>query len=151
MSATEPTEDERRRTMAALVEVFGPMTTTNDKLGQLEAIGARMNEAIDGVNERLGEIEDRLVASHVGVTAWIKTPNGNALGFGRIGNSWKLLYRCADDEVAEHAVNSTPLLHASRAARIEAIVCMPVLLDALIANAQRILGDIEAASGKVPL
>lgn len=128
------------------------MTTTDDRLGQLEALGQRMSEATDGINEVLGQIEDRIVASHVGVAAWIKMPSGNALGFGRAGNHWKLLYRCSADEAdAEHAVDSTPLLHASRAARIEAIVCMPVLLDALIENAQHILASIEAASGKVPL
>ena len=124
---------------------------TDDKLGQLEAIGVRMRDATDGVNECLAHIEDRLVASQVGVAAWIKTPSGS-LGFARSAEGWKLLYRCSADEAdAEHGIDSTRLLQASRAARIEAIACMPVLIDALIANASRLLADIEAAGGSVPL
>lgn len=93
------------------------MSAREKKFDRLDALGVRLNDAADRVNEKIGEVEDRIVSANLGVTAWLYGPNaflgvsqweghgssygssavltatGWMLGFGKLTDNWKILVR----------------------------------------------------------
>lgn len=142
---------------------------TEDLNESLTRIGGDIE---DYLNTTIGEvdiqkIENDLVNSKIGITAWTATPfgfnkdgnSGYLLGFFKLGKNrnkkWKLVARqvtISDNNVVDNAVDTTkilPLTTLPRHFRIMAIDLIPELMAQIINNSKEYLAHIKESNLKI--
>ncbi len=139
-------------------------------LSELSSFSKTLNQESNRVNELLLDVEKKLEEMNLGVEAWVTIKEDRYTKEGDDGDSkwsadtqiglsdWnglpKLLVRTVHQEEIEDNYgekqweegsrdNPLPLLQASRAVRLKAMASLGTLLDALLAEAKRVLAGID--------
>ncbi len=100
---------------------------------------SRLNEETELLNQKIREFEQLLIEMRLGVSA--KLAMGDCfLGFGKFGKHWCL--------VIVHGEDSTPLVNASREARVAAVDYFEALVKALQESAVEATARVTAARDK---
>lgn len=140
-------------------------------LADLTNVSKKLNAKSNEVNQTLQDLEKKLVAMHLGITAWmpqsipltcteevqgdVRFSYDTLLGFGRHGNREMLLVKklryCERRDVDggwgdcefEHESAPVPLLQASRQIRIAALGQIEQLIVVLKAEGLSVINAIE--------
>jgi hypothetical protein len=140
-------------------------------LKQLSVASSALNNATDEFNQQIKNIEEALASYSIGISAWVPaytipwevcdeetgTPIADGetkyfLGYQKSGGKWSLLV------ASECDYNRSPgkpdrtdwvLRDAPREVRIRAIGAIPKLLEALIAEANRLAAEVSRQTVEV--
>lgn len=149
--------------------------TDMSDLKDLEPLSQRLTAATQELNQALTTIEERINALGIGVEVWLddnvfqeleryveddeedssrRIVHAIELGYGRHGNAWALLARTVKwyEVGIENPTTTpaqveviTPLLRTSRELRSKAVEQIPGLVDAIRAEAERLIASVESA------
>ena len=111
------------------------------ELVRLQEVAAALEERTDDLNDLINALSDKLVASGVGVTAWIESQvmSGWKFGFCKVSNQWQLA-------AVKGSGGPMPLTGAPRKLRLAAMGRADELVRALADKSEKFLGDIEEAT-----
>jgi len=144
-----------------------------DTINELSNLASKLNQKSDTLNKTIEDLETKLNKLNLGVEAWLESCDAHAimigdpsydedkritsreetfLGFYRFDDGWHLAVKetIAEKDADGHFVTADviligSLLTASRNVRIKAMALVPQLLDAIKAEAESLLKDINAA------
>lgn len=110
-------------------------------LREIATVGRSLKTKSDGMNAAIIEVETRLVASTVGVVAYVPIDAGNDIGFDRYGDGWRIVIRNGKDK-------PTPLVGAPRAVRARAVLQLGALARGVHAEASALLAKCIDPEGR---
>jgi hypothetical protein len=102
----------------------------------------QLHTLTDELNRTLEEFENAVHALNYGVPATVPMRDGEQLTYGKLGQSWRLIFETADGE-------PVPLLNASRGIRVQAVDYLSTLLQAIEKAYCRELVDVNTAISRV--
>lgn len=119
-----------------------PMT---EKFQELIRWASNLNDASDLLGTRLLSLNEKLKALNVGVECWVPVYDGSAweLGYAKVGKWWGLsiAYKRGNESAEEWPIGDAP-----RFIRADAMVCLPLLLDALIDETKATINKVQMAT-----
>jgi len=144
-----------------------------DSFSTIRETARRLNEAVDDLNSVIKAFERQLINSHIGIECWLNDEDchltetdlkedgesgprfiATILGFARVSDPearWRLAIKTqswrSDAEGKSVCVerDPTPLVDASRTARLNAVGLFDLLREQLIAEGESFLDDINEA------
>ncbi len=120
-----------------------------EALVRARSLAKDMSAATDELNSSLQEVEKEIADLKLGVTAriLIESPDEHSpwtayLRFGKDQQAWRLTWEYGIE--GDDDMDTTPLVNASRATRLEAVDHLPDLVEALIATASKEVEKIRS-------
>jgi hypothetical protein len=137
------------------------LNAATDELNKvLETIQTKLNALAIGVEVWLGSSPRHVLDSRiVDAKGNRRTIREAQLGYARQGEGWALVVRYASYDMTReanreeweyvdgnpYAIEVKPLLRAAREHRVRAVDVLPYLIDALKAEAEKVIGSVEKA------
>jgi len=107
---------------------------------RLQRTTSELNNATDNLRARVEVLEGSLQKIGPGVSAWIQLPSGVELGYTKMNKGWRL---CIKQKEQTWEFNEAP-----RQLRFESVDSIPLLLEQLLTNVEKLL---ELATSRVSL
>lgn len=113
----------------------------NKELDRLASVASALAERSDDLNDLIEVLTDKIVASGVGVAAWVDSyaMTGWKFGFCRIEGEWLLAAK-------QGRYAPIPLIYAPRKLRMAAMRHMDELIRVLADRTAEFLQDVEASA-----
>ena len=124
-----------------------------EALNTLANISEELNNATTEMNEQIKAVEQALIKSSPGVSAWtdnyftVSTNERDSyykIGFCRVKDDWRIVCQRFDTKEGYLHGRLMPLLYTQRIVRMEAVALIDELIIKLTEKTQAFLNDVES-------